>query len=177
MRATKRRNHGATKGLTAVRAAMTALLLVFGVLALGQGEAKRDEVPAPPVVRFAAYDVFVDSRDMPLAAWQVDVHAPGDANAGTVRIVGIEGGDHEAYATPPVYDPRAIQHDRVVIGDYSTRAEPALPRGKVRVARIHVRTEGPEGFAPEFRITLETAATRLGARIDATATIEEGERP
>jgi len=51
--------------------------------------------------RFQAIDVLVDTGGFPLAAWQLEFQnrLPG------VAIVGIEGGDHPAFATPPHYDP------------------------------------------------------------------------
>lgn len=158
------------------RVLLSGVLIVFGVLALGQGQATREK-GGQSSVRFAAYDVFVDSGESPLGAWQVDVRAPGERNAGSVRIVGIEGGESEAYAKPPKYDPRAIQRDRVIIGAFSTLDAALLPTGRKRVARIHVRLEGPEGFVPEFEVTLETAATPLGAIIDGEVSIEKGARP
>ena len=86
-------------------------------------------------------------------------------------------GESEAYRTPPVYDPKAMMHDRVIIGAYSTAEEDSLPRGRTRVARVHVRVEGPAGFEPEFAVVLETAGTAHGARIAGEVTIEKGERP
>jgi hypothetical protein len=156
---------------------VTVGLLLCCVAALGQGEGRAPGGEGGRVVRFAAYDVFVDCGDVALAAWQVDVHGAEGRNAGSIAIVGIEGGEHEAFARPPHYDPRAMQHDRVILGAFSTADEDALPRGRTRVARIHVRLEGPEGFEPEFDVRLETASAPLGAVVDGEVSIEKGERP
>lgn len=158
------------------RTALCALgLLAVGVVGIGQGEDTERERRVVPEVRFAAYDVFVDSGEQALGAWQVDVHAGEGRNAGTVKIVGIEGGEAGVYREPPVYDPRAMMRDRVIIGAYSTAAD--LPRGRTRVATIHVRIEGPAGWEPEFDVTLETAATGEGAAIAGEVRLEKGERP
>lgn len=167
----------ATKPLTHKILWTLALLLVAGV-AIGQAQPDIER-REPPVfeIRFAAFDVFVDSGDQPLAAWQIDLHADDEKNTGTVRIAGIEGGEHEQYRTPPVYDPRAMQHDRVIIGAFSTADDANLPKGRTRVARIHVRLQGPEGFVPEFDVVLETAATPLGVEIAGEVSLEKGEQP
>jgi hypothetical protein len=148
-------------------------LLAIGFLAIGQAPDTRER-PTPDV-RFAAYDVYVDSGKQPLGAWQVDVKAADGQNAGTVKIVGIEGGDAEVYKQPPVYDPRAMMRDRVIIGAYSTAAD--LPHGRTRVATIHVRLEGPADWQPEFDVKLDTAATSEGAVIAGEVTLEKGARP
>lgn len=113
---------------------------------------------------FAAYDVRIDSGEAALGAYQVQVWSP----EGGVKIVGIEGGDAAPYAVAPHYDPLAMEQDRVVIAAYSTLAGAELPKGKVRVARIHVRHEGE---APTLRITLAAAANENGTRIQASAEV------
>ena len=62
-------------------------------------------------LRFRAVDVFVNSKDKPLAAYQLEF----TASAG-VKIVGIEGGEHAAFKEAPFHDPKAIQQERVIIG-------------------------------------------------------------
>jgi len=124
------------------------------------------EVPGgtdPDDVRFAAIDVFVDSGNTPLAAWQFELQSrlPG------VEIVGIEGGDHAAYVEPPYYDPRAMNHNRVIVAAFSTADE--LPAGRSRIARIHVQLRGPE--IPEFESRLDVCATTDGQAIPATMTL------
>lgn len=158
------------------RRALCALgLVAIGIVGIGQGEDARGEKPVAPEVRFAAYDVFVDSGAQPLGAWQVDIKADEGKNAGTVKIVGIEGGEAEVYRKPPVYDPRAMMRDRVIIGAYSTAAD--LPHGRTRVARIHVRLDGPADWQPEFDVKLDTAATGEGAAIAGEVSLEKGARP
>ncbi|MHC4768662.1 MAG: hypothetical protein ACYTEI_08130, partial [Planctomycetota bacterium] len=96
-----------------MRQALAYILAVL--LATGAGWAATAQ-PLGPSVRFQAVHVSVDTGDEPLAAYQLDLRAATD----NVRIVGIEGGAHPAFADPPYYDPAAIQGDRVIIGAFST---------------------------------------------------------
>ena len=79
------------------------MLLMFSVLnvhfvASGRLRAimAREEGPS----RFSAVDIYVDSKSAPLAAYQIEFSATN----GIARIVGIEGGDSEAFHEPPFYD-------------------------------------------------------------------------
>ena len=148
-------------------------MLVATCFAIGQGPVPASTPPETPalsaVPRFQALDVFVDSGAKPLAAWQVHVHATG----GSVKIVGVEGGEG-VYANAPYYDLKAIQRERVVIGGLSTLSGEQLPTGKVRVARVHVMIEG-NGDAT-FAAELETAGDGAAKRIDAKASVVVMER-
>src|SRR4030095_1590218 len=89
---------------------------------------------APRVVRFETVDVFVDTTDKSLAAYQLEFFTA----SGDVKIAGIEGGAHPAFATPPYYDPKAMQQDRVILAAFTTDDAAALPVGRIRVATIHL---------------------------------------
>jgi len=134
-------------------------LALFGALLGAQ--------PPEPRVRFRAVDVYVDAGEQPLAAYQFELAA----ETGNVKIVGIEGGDHAAFHEPPYYDPKAIQNDRVVLAAFTTGRD--VPRGRTRVARVHVMITGEA--EPEYAARLEAAASPEGQRIAATATIAKGE--
>ena len=121
--------------------------------------------------RFRTIDIFVDSRGNPLAAYQVEFSATN----GVVKIVGIEGGEPEAFRQPPVYDPKAMQKDRVIIASFSTAAAATLPTGKTRVATIHIQVSGDH--EPQFQIKLQTAGDSRGRKISAQATFEERKLP
>ncbi len=114
---------------------------------------------AAPGVRFEYIDVYVDSGDAPLAAYQFELT---DA-AESIKIVGIEGGEHEAFAPPPYYDPKALKNNRVIIAAFSTAD--ALPTGRTRVATVHVQVE--VDVIPEMTINLETAGDVQGNEINA----------
>jgi hypothetical protein len=138
------------------------------VMALTAATRAQDDQPTNSL-RFRAVDIFVDSGTKPLAAYQLEFTAPAGA-----KIVGIEGGEHAAFKEAPFYDPKAIQHERVVIGAFSTNAADKLPTGKTRVATIHLQTTGNE--TPQFEVQVKTAATMNGKKITVTATAEEKQR-
>jgi len=161
------------------------VLIVFDVCLMAMAFAQTDQsdrtnpsVPIDPVavtqiegpnnvadedVRFEAIDVFVDSGDAPLAAYQFELKSetPG------VEIVGIEGGEHAAFNEPPYYDSRAIQNNRVILAAFSTADE--LPSGRSRVARIQVQLTGPG--LKEYRTQLKVSATKEGEKIPAEISI------
>ena len=143
-------------------------LLVLALTVLGaRFQSGGTALPAmqPGVPRFMAIDVIVDSGAAPLAAYQVEVRA----SAGQAKIVGIEGGEHQAFKNAPYYDPAAMQQERVIIGAFNTGTD--LPADATRVARIHVMVEGGEGAGePKFEATLQTAGGADGNRIDASVT-------
>ena len=126
------------------------------------------EIPGPDAVaaavgRFEAIDVFVDSGNQRLAAWQLEVKSTAE----DVQIVGIEGGEHPAFAEPPYYDKRAMNNNRVIIAAFSTGDN--LPSGRSRVARIHVQVRG--SGARTWLSELTTSATTDGTRIPAEISI------
>jgi hypothetical protein len=119
-------------------------------------------LPSQPA-DFAAFDIFVDSGEHPLAAYQVELRGEG-------KLAGIEGGDPAIYAEPPYYDPAALHEsqlrERVVLAAFSTAAD--LPRGRVRIARIHVHNAGGGGL--EVRLT--AAGDDSGHRIEGRAEVK-----
>lgn len=139
-----------------------ALLSAVCILAFSKAE----QVPtAGTADRFRVVDVFVDSQAQRLAAYQLELTAP----AGTVRIVGIEGGDPEVFRDPPHYDPLAMQSERVILAAYSTAPEARLPAGLVRVASVHFQVVGD--VEPSFAVRLHVAASAAGTRIPAQVTM------
>lgn len=118
-----------------------------------------------PTVRFEAVDIYVDSAAEPLAAYQFELLADADR----VKIVGVEGGEHTAFREPPYYDPAALSHHRIIIAAFNTGRD--LPKGKTRVARLHVQVTGSE---PHYQIKLDTAGSAEGKEIPATVSVETG---
>lgn len=110
-------------------------------------------------VRFEAIDVFVDSGVNSLAAYQFELVS----DSAGVEIVGIEGGEHTAFASPPFYDPQAMNNNRVILAAFNTGEN--LPSGRSRVARIHVQLRGPG--AKQYRTKLTASATSGGQQIPA----------
>ena len=118
-------------------------------------------------VRFGAVDIYVDSKDQPLAAYQLEFSAPGS----DLKITGIEGGEHPAFSRPPYYDPKAMQQERVIIAAFSTNTVDNLPVGKTRVATIHFQLRG--AATPEFQLKLAVAADARGNKIHAEVSARE----
>lgn len=117
--------------------------------------------------RFAAVDVYVDSGDVSLAAYQFEL----TANLGDIKIVGVEGGEHAAFQSPPYYDPSALQQGRIIIAAFNTGTD--LPTGKTRVARVHVWITGDQ--SPEYAAELTVAGGPDGSEIPATIRVTEGQ--
>lgn len=132
----------------------------LGVMARAQPPGDVPDAVAS-AVRFAAVDVYIDAGDWPVAAYQFEL----SASAGEFKIVGIEGGEHAAFAEPPYYDPAALNRDRVIIAAFNTGDD--LPSGKVRVARVHVQVIGEP--SPTYDVKLIVVADADGEAITAKA--------
>ena len=133
-----------------------------------EGHATSQPTETRPAVRFEAIDVYIDSAAQPLAAYQFELLA----DAASVKIVGVEGGEHAAFREPPYYDPAALSHNRIIIAAFNTGRD--LPKGKTRIARLHVQVTGPE---QQYKTKLDVAATVEGKEIPATASVGAGVRP
>lgn len=144
-----------------MRAFFTILCFLFCISVSAQQTATNSSA-----VRFQAIDIFVDSKDIVLAAYQLEF----TVTRGNATIVGIEGGEHSAFAAAPFYDPKAIQHERVILAAFSTQPADKLPTGKTRVATIHLQISGTNEL--KFETKLTTAASsdgnKLSAEISAT---------
>ncbi len=140
---------------------LVAVTLVIGCPILAKQGWGKDGQDEP--VHFTAIDVYVDSVDQRLAAYQFELAA----EIGQITIVGVEGGQHQAFAEPPYYDPEALNNKRIIIADFNTGDD--LPVGRTRVARIHLRVTGNQ--PPEYVVKLDVAASPEGHPIEATATI------
>jgi len=154
-----------------LRAAPVVALILQFLVALNLGEHRgrwvtQDDEPRSST-RFAAIDLFIDSGNDPLAAWQVEFHA----TKGVVRIVGIESGEHAVFGDdPPYYDPDAMMNDRVILAQYSLGRADSLPTGRTRIATVHVQIEGE--MEPQFSMLLQAAGDDEGCRIAAEVTFE-----
>jgi hypothetical protein len=165
------RGGSATRAMLVCAAALVSSIALSVVVARAQEVSSTHPASQPasrPAVRFTYVDVSIDSKSEPLAAYQFELAA----EKGDVKIVGIEGGEHAAFQAPPYYDPAAMSRDHVIIAAFNTGKD--LPKGKTRVARIHVQITGDQ--KPEYVIKLEVAASSEGQPISgATATVAEGE--
>lgn len=134
------------------------VLLLAAVLALCGGAR---QVATAGSAEFFVVDVVLDTGGEHLAAWQVEVLD----RAGVARIVGVEGGEHPAFAAPAYHDPRALQAGRIVLAAFQTRGE--LPAGRVVVARLHFQVEGP--VVPDLVIRPMASADAHGRAFAARA--------
>lgn len=146
---------------------MKRIILIAIALSTAAVFAAAQEPPADPdgSSPFIAMDVYIDSGARPLAAYQFELTATGDA-----RIVGVEGGEHPAFAEPPYYDPAALQQGRIIIAAFDTGDD--LPVGRTRVARVHLWTGGDR--RPTFNAKLIVAGSTDGEEISCTITVTEG---
>ena len=147
----------------------TLIAILAGVLLGAPLVAPRRAAAAEPAarVRFETLEVFVDSGGQALAAYQFELAA----EVGEVKIAGVEGGEHPAFKSPPYYDPAALSRNRIIIAAFNTGRD--LPRGRTRVARLHLYVSGDK--APEYAVRLEAAGNAQGQRIPATVTVRKGE--
>ena len=148
-----------------VRAMRRGCLIVAAFFGLAAGLFAQETATEEGRVRFCAVDIYVDSKASPLAAYQLEFTVTN----GVAKIVGIEGGEHVAFHEPPFYDPKAMQHERVILAAFNTGDQ--LPSGKTRVATIHLQVTNSLPLQCELK--LQAAGNSAGARIAAEVSFEE----
>ncbi len=107
--------------------------------------------------RFRAIDVYIDPGSHALAAYQIELES--DAT-----IVGIEGGENRSFAEAPYYDPEALQGGRIILAAFTL--DENLPRGRVRVARVHVMETGAALYHPRLVAAAQPGGDSIPARIE-----------
>lgn len=131
-------------------------------------EQRAGVVVAAPRSRFEVRDIYIDPEGEALAAWQFELLDPERR----VTVVGIEGGEHPAFAKAPYYDAAALARGRVVVAAFDVGSD--LPRARTRVARLHVEIRG-EGD-PRLEARLVVAGDANGREVSARVTVEKLER-
>lgn len=146
-------------------AGLGLFLLVTGLYLTPPGPSPQEPVATS---EFTWVDVHVDSGDAPLAAWQIELSSddPG------LGLVGVEGGETAVFREAPRYDPRALQQRRIILASFTTAPPEELPRGRTRVARIHLELRG--GARPDLKLQPIVAAREDGREIAVTVTLEKG---
>jgi hypothetical protein len=145
---------------------LIATIVAIAVVPLFAGETNESAQPKSPRVHFKPIAVYIDSGGESLAAYQFELIT----KAGQVKIVGVEGGEHKAFANPPYYDPAALQHDRIIIAAFNTSKD--LPKGRTRVATLHMQITGDT--EPQYEIKLTVVANADGKKINADISVEKG---
>ena len=153
------------KRLTSMLSVLLAASIGAGIASgLATGAVQDAAVPAQDttaVERFVTCDLFVDAGTTSLGAYQLTFEMPEG-----VRLVGIYGGESEAFAAPPAYDPRALQSDRVILAAFAAEGA-AVPSGETRVASLALYTTTDK---TDWTVTLAAAADGQAERI--TAAVE-----
>jgi len=147
-----------------VKRASILLVLIFG---LGEQLLAQEPADEEGRSRFCAVDIFVDSGRTPLAAYQLRFAVTN----GVAKIAGIEGGEHPAFRQPPFYDPKAVQNEVAIVASFCTAEAAELPKGKTRVATIHLRATGTR--PPQIDLKLQTAADTQGNKIYCLTSFEQ----
>jgi hypothetical protein len=150
------------KEITAI--ILMSISIIVPVLAQ---QSEQDITTVQPRVRFAPLHIYLDSGNKSLAAYQFELKAA----AGQVKIVGVEGGQHAAFKEAPYYDPAALANDRIIIAAFNTGRE--LPKGRTRIATIHLQIIGDA--EPDYELKLTVAADANAKEIPAKITFEKGE--
>lgn len=130
------------------------------------GAADPDSAGDENGVDFQTLHVLVDAGEQRLAAYQLEWRASDPR----VLLVGVEGGEHEAFTNPPYYDPRALQNHRVILASFNTAEESRLPKGRTRVATLHLML--PKGAEFEDEVLRARGATANGEKIEIQVTTE-----
>jgi hypothetical protein len=148
---------------------VTAIILtsVCAIVPVPARQAERDFPSNQQKVHFAPLHIYLDSGDRPLAAYQFELKAV----KGQVKIVGVEGGEHQAFREAPYYDPAALSKGRIIIAAFS--AQKNLPKGRTRIATVHLQIIG--AVEPQYELKLMVAADADGKEIPAKISLEKGE--
>jgi hypothetical protein len=152
-----------------VKAKVIGILVGLSVVAplLAGGFDRTAARPAEGSVRFVPVHIYLDSGNVPLAAYQFELKA----RTGQIKIVGVEGGEHPAFREAPYYDPAALMNDRIIIAAFNTGTD--LPHGRTRIATIHLQILGDA--EPQYELKLVVAADADGVSLPGKIMLQEGE--
>lgn len=123
--------------------------------------------PEQTHTRVLSVDIVMDSGEEPLGAYQVEFTVAREGSK-PPRVIVVEGGETAAFASSPRYDAKAVRGGRLILAGFSLEAEENLPKGRTRVARVHLRVEGP-GPQPTATARAMVAGNGRAERIEASA--------
>ena len=92
----------------AILTCIVTLAMIVPVSGYDTTPAEQDTEQA---VHFVGLHIYIDSGTESLAAYQFELKA----TSGRVKVVGVEGGEHEAFAEPAYYDPAALLNNRIIL--------------------------------------------------------------
>jgi hypothetical protein len=141
---------------TAIMIILTSVCVMVPVFARQVGQRYETEQPK---VRFVSLPVYIDSGSLTLAAYQFELKT----KTGQVKIVGVENGEHPAFAQPPYYDTAALAKDRIIIAAFNTGKN--LPTGRTRVTTLQLQIIGQA--EPQYELILTVTADAEGKEIPA----------
>lgn len=136
------------------------LTLALVLFVAGTADAARPRI-------FGTIVVTLDPAGQELAGWQLRA----DFGKSDARIVGVEGGEHPAYADPPHYDPKALNTGEIILAALGSNEE--LPTDATIVAILHV--EHDRSGLPPLEISEVVAVGADGNEITVTVTQENGD--
>ena len=113
---------------------------------------------AAPGDRFASWEIEIES-DSPFSAWQAEIRYP----AGVI-LTTIENGDG-AFAEPPDYDRRGLEHGRIILAAYTLDEQ---PQNRLAVARLHFLAPAqakPEDWSVQLQALGDAQGRRLQGKI------------
>ena len=139
---------------------LTWLTLALVLLVAATADAARPRV-------FGTIVITIDPQGQELAGWQLRA----DFGKSDARIVGIEGGEHPAFAEPPYYDPKALNGGEIILAALSSHQE--LPTRATVVAVIHV--EHDRSGLPPLEISEVVAVGADGSEIDVKVDQQNGD--
>ena len=144
-----------------MKQAIVALFFIFYISSIAWAQ---ETVMDQDKIHFKTADIFIDSKEEALSAYQVEI----GYNKDWVKIVGLEGGEVDAFKEPPFFDPEGMKGGRIIIAAFTADDE-NTPKGETRVARLHLQIEGEQSI--RMTIKLMTAAKPGGERIRAVPVI------
>jgi hypothetical protein len=111
-------------------------------------------------VSFRPVDVYVDSGETKLAAYQVEIRY----DRTRVKIAGLEGGETKAFNAAPFYDRAGLEAGQIVIAAFVPEDVDLIdaPKDRTRVARLHLQVEGPRGDEAIYGMTIRLAVAADG---------------
>lgn len=105
-------------------------------------------------VEFKTMDLFVESGEVSLGAWQIELRYDPQH----VSLTGIEA--TLPNAKPPVYDSRGLQSGHITLADFTLHPN-GFGSNSVHVARLHLA----EHTVAEFHTQLKAAASTDGTKL------------